>query len=90
MLIQAIVGLINLIIKAIGFVIGSAINLLPKSPFVTIINQLNISGQEINKMLQYINSVFDIPLIITILNIWLASIVIYYLSSIILKWVKAL
>lgn len=90
MLVSAIVGLINLIIKAVGFTIGLVISILPQSPFVAIMNQLNLGGGTVGTMLGYINSILDIPLIITIFNIWLVSVMLYYTISIVLKWVKAL
>lgn len=89
MLIQAIVSLINLIIKALGFTLTSLVNLLPVSPFNSIINQLNVNTEASN-WLSYLNTVFDIPFVITVLNIWIVAIVSYYIVSIVLKWVKAL
>lgn len=56
---------------------------LPSSPFQTVINTIsNIP------YLQYLNWFFPVSECIAVLEVWLAAIVIYYLYSAIMRWIK--
>lgn len=78
------IDLINWIIKALGSVLSWIINLLPNSPF-TILDNSSVT--------QYLSGLsWFIPFqqIISILEAWLAAIVIYYLYSAIMRWIKVI
>lgn len=79
-----IIGLINLIIKALGTVLNLLFSILPPSPF-----QL-ISNTEVGSFLDGLAWVIPIPQIIAITQAWLIAIGAYYLIQIVLRWVKAI
>lgn len=56
---------------------------LPASPFQTVTNAI----MEI-PYLQYLNWFFPVTECIAVLEVWLSAIVIYYLYSAIMRWIK--
>ena len=59
------------------------INLLPTSPFRNFINSWNPP-----EYLGWLNWFFPVSEVIGVLSIWLASITVFYLYSIIMRWIK--
>lgn len=57
--------------------------LLPLSPFRSFID-----SWQAPQYLGWLNWFFPVSTIITILNLWLAAIALFYLYSIIMRWVK--
>lgn len=83
-MVNFIIGLINLIIKALGSVLGFIFSILPKSPFKYIDNT------PIAKFLPTLNFFIPVNEIVVISEIWLLAIGTYYLYHIILRWIKAI
>lgn len=61
------------------------ISVLPKSPVQQFLNSFNDLPY-----LQYLNWFIPISSIIVVLEAWLVAIAIFYLYSLILRWVKAI
>lgn len=80
-MINALVWLINQLIKALGKVGEMMVNILPPSPFLVVEN-IEIP------YLKYLNWVIPIDEIIVITMYWLSAIVVYYIVQVILRWVK--
>lgn len=83
-MVDFIIKLINLIIKALGTVLGWIFSLLPPSPFQIIDNS---SVQEYLGNLAWI---VPFSQILSILELWLSAVALYYIASIVLRWVKAI
>ena len=79
-----LIGIINGIIKCIGIALVWVFNLLPSSPFTVIDNS------SVSEYLPSINWIFPFDKVIAILELWLASILIYYAYNIVLRWFKAI
>lgn len=73
------------ITSAIYSLLQNAIDILPDSPF-TYLAQV----PEVYQVLKYINWLFPIDFFLSSMAAWLSAISIYYLISIILRWVKAI
>lgn len=82
-MIAALVDLINLIIKAVGIVITTIINILPTSPFL-LVEDIELP------YLSELNWVIPFNLFLSILGYWISAIAIYYGVQIILRWVKVI
>lgn len=80
-LINALVWLINQLIKAIGKIGEMMVNILPSSPFI-LVERIEIP------YLNYLNWIIPIEEMIVILGYWLSAIVVYYVVQVILRWVK--
>jgi hypothetical protein len=74
----------NAIGKAIQQAMLSVINLLPDSPFKLIDNS------PVKDLLPYINFFIPFDFVIATLELWLSAITIYYIYSVVLRWVKAI
>jgi len=83
-MINFLVSFINLIIKALGSVLSFVLSILPNSPFQS------ISNSPISSFMGTINYFFPVSEMITIGELWLVSIGIFYLYQIVLRWVKAI
>lgn len=83
-MVDFIIGLINLIIKALGAVLGTIFSILPKSPFSM------ISNTPIAEFLPTLNFFIPVAEIIAIGQAWLLVIGAYYLYQIVLRWIKAI
>lgn len=59
-------------------------NILPDSPFKMLDNT------PIKPYLQYINWVIPIDFMINVLSLWLSAIAVYYVWSVLLRWLKAI
>jgi hypothetical protein len=78
------IGLVNLIIKAIGAVLQGVSLILPSSPFTILDNS------PIAEYLPTLNYFIPVNSIISILELWLTAVSVYYVSQIILRWLKAI
>lgn len=77
----------NIINGAIGWLkdmVVKAIDLLPDSPF-----QITIPDY-VHTIIGYVNYFVPIGQMITILTGWTACIIIYYVASLLLRWIKAI
>lgn len=77
----------DIINGAIGWVkdiVVKAIDLLPDSPF-------NIPVPDyVHNIIGYVNYFVPVGQMVTILTAWTACIIIYYVSSLLLRWIKAI
>ena len=65
--------------------VGLILAFLPNSPFTTVANSIsNIP------YLQYLNWFFPVTECITVLEVWLSAVLIYYVYSAIMRWVKVI
>jgi len=76
-----IVGLINLIIDALGSVASAFLFLLPPSPFKV------LDGIDI-PYLDTLNWVIPIDFMFMVLGYWVGAIAIYYIAQVVLRWLK--
>lgn len=60
------------------------ISVLPDSPFKLLDNS------PIKSLLPYINWFIPFDFVVSTLELWLAAIAVYYIYSVILRWVKAI
>lgn len=82
-MVNFIIGLFNLLIKALGNVATFLINILPTSPFL-VVESLEIP------YLNNLNWILPVDLFLSILGYWVSAIAIYYLVQIVLRWVKVI
>lgn len=83
-MVEFIIKLINLIIKGLGTVLSWVFSLLPSSPFQIIDN---------SPVLEYLGNlawIIPFPQILSILELWVSSIALYYAVSVVLRWLKAI
>lgn len=64
----------------------SVINLFPASPFAPIISSFNNSV--VHTYLSYINFIFPVGTMLSILSLWIAAVATYYIYQLILRWIK--
>ncbi|KJF25602.1 hypothetical protein TZ02_17750 [Clostridium aceticum] len=74
----------NLLIKALGTVLGAIIGLLPSSPFQT------ISNSAVTEYLGMLNWFISVDAMITILTYWTTAIISYYVISTAMRWGKTI
>lgn len=74
----------NAIGKALQQALLWVVNLLPDSPFKLIDNS------PVSDLLPYINFFIPFDFVIATLELWLAAIAVYYIYSVVLRWVKAI
>jgi len=79
-----IIGLLNLLIKALGEVLSFIFAILPSSPFAF------ISNSPISSFLGTINYFIPVSEMILISESWLLCVGSFYLYQIVLRWVKAI
>lgn len=79
-----IIDMINFIIKLLGTVLNGILSILPNSPF-SLINNSSVS-----EYLGGLAWIVPFPQLITILETWLACILVYYTYSIIMRWIKVI
>jgi hypothetical protein len=83
-----IADIINLIIDSLVTAVNALINIFPDSPFKAVIASIRTSYS--SELLGYINYFIPVSEMLAILSVWVTAIVMYYLVSIILRWVKAI
>lgn len=79
-----VIGMCNGLIKALGVVLGLIFAILPPSPFTLIDNS------PIAPYINGMNWILPIDEIIVITETWLTAIGIYYISQIVMRWLKAI
>lgn len=81
---NVIINGLNQIIAQIGGLITSLFNLLPATPFDSIYQYLN------NDFFMYLNWIVPIPEILVFLVSWTTAVSLYYIVSLVLRWIKAI
>lgn len=77
-----IINIINFIIKIFGGIISGILSVLPNSPF-SVFNNSSVS--------EYLSGfAWIVPFgqIISLLELWTAAIIVYYVYQIVLRWLK--
>ena len=70
--------------------IGRAIiNIFPDSPIQTALQEIE-TNETIQQWLRYVNWFIPVHTMLTIFNIWLSAVLIYYVYQIVLRWVKVI
>lgn len=81
---NVIVKAINYIVSQIGGLITMLFNLLPATPFESIYQYLN------NDFFMNLNWIVPIPEILVFLVSWTSAVSLYYVISVVLRWIKAI
>lgn len=79
-MLDALMSWMSNLIQNLG---NTILNFLPASPFREFIN-----GWTAPSYLGWLNWFFPVSQIITILTLWLGAITLFYLYSIVMRWVK--
>lgn len=83
-MLESIIVLCNGIIQTLGWLVSLIFSILPPSPFKM------ISNSPIAEYLPTLNFFIPIAEIISITQVWLAAVGVYYLYQIVLRWIKAI
>lgn len=78
------ISFINLIILGFGSIVKLLFSVLPPSPFRL------LDSSAISEHLATLNYFVPISSMITASELWLASISVYYLYQIVMRWIKAI
>ena len=89
MIIGLLFSFINKIIEILGFVLSGIINLLPKSPFQSILETINVNSV-MSQYLSSLNWIIPVTEIMAILQAWTIAIAVFYIYAVILRWIKIL
>jgi hypothetical protein len=81
---NVIVKALNYLISQIGGFITIIFNLLPETPFNSVYQYLN------NDFFMNLNWIIPIPEILTFLVSWTSAVSLYYVISVVLRWIKAI
>lgn len=68
--------------------LNAVVLLLPDSPFIFL--ESNYIPEEVRNILPYVNWFIPVGTIVTIVEVWLSAVIIYYAYQAILRWVKAI
>lgn len=79
-----IVGILNVLIKALGTVLSWVFNLFPPSPFQA------VDSSPVSQYLGGLAWVLPINQIVAILEVWIACIGVYFMYSIVARWIKVI
>lgn len=77
-----IIDILNWIIKLLGIVLSGILSVLPNSPFAL------IDSSSVSEYLASLSWIIPFPQIIALLEAWVASILVYYTYSVIMRWIK--
>lgn len=73
---------LQFLINALGAVLSAIVGLLPKSPFQFVANS------QFSDLLAKINYFIPIYEFISILELWVVAVGVYYLYSVVARWLK--
>ncbi|MEG0614618.1 MAG: hypothetical protein RR540_02590 [Oscillospiraceae bacterium] len=77
----------NTFFDYIDELLGSVLFFLPSSPFI---NVLPLMDSNFSVWFAWLNWLFPIATFVSIAEVWLSAIGIYYIGSVALRWVKAI
>lgn len=84
MFFKGLAAFLQVLINVLGTVLGGLVGLLPKSPFHF------VSNSQFGDLLAKINYFVPIYEFISILELWIVAVGLYYLYSIVARWLKAI
>lgn len=84
MLWNLLVKFVNFLISSLGQLLGILFSILPNSPF------RHISNMEVSDYIKGLMWIVPIGQMLSIFQLWLVAIAIYYVTMVLLRWVKAL
>lgn len=76
--------MLETISNAIDSVLLAVLNLLPDSPF-----EFLTKNAQIYNILRYVNWFLPVQQMIAVAEAWLAAVAVYFIYSIVLRWIKA-
>ncbi|MCC0701286.1 hypothetical protein KGF42_18415 [Clostridioides sp. ZZV15-6383] len=79
-----VTNVINFIISALAGVINFVFSFLPNSPFLN----LNKVDSDVLSYLPYVSYFFPVKLMFATLTAWLACMLIYFIYSVVMRWIK--
>lgn len=80
-----LVFIINTVIWLFGKVLNIIFGFLPNSPFIAISRSMEFS---IGKYMGYLSWLIPIKSILSVLVAWLGCMLLYYLYSVVMRWIK--
>ncbi|WP_131009554.1 hypothetical protein [Clostridioides difficile] len=83
-ILNAVANIINFIINAFASVINFVLSVFPDSPFLNF--DIKVFG--VYKYLQYLAWLIPIKLILSTFVAWLSCMLIYYVYSVVSRWIK--
>jgi len=84
-MLDIVVTILNDLIRGLGAILGFLISVLPNSPFQSIIDSSVVSDY-----LGGLAWVIPFPALLSVFTAWAGCMALYYLYSIVLRWVKAI
>lgn len=82
---NALVYIINVIIWLFAAVLKLVLSILPNSPFLSLSSTYDIS---VGKYMPYLSWFLPIKSMLGILIAWLGCMLIYYIYSVVMRWIK--
>lgn len=82
---NCLVFVINTVIWLFAKVLSLIFGLLPNSPFINISRSFDVS---IGKYMGYLSWLIPIKSILSILALWLGCMLVYYVYSVVMRWIK--
>lgn len=80
---NCIVYILNTVIWLFAKVLSLIFSILPNSPFLKLSNNFGIS-----EYMPYLSWLLPIKFMIGILAVWLSAMSIYYIYSVVMRWIK--
>ena len=85
-LMNGITWIFNFILRLVGMALGVILSFLPNSPFKGIIEWVN--GLGIKEYLSYLAWLVPVKMIVGITAVWVTAVSIYFIYSVIMRWIK--
>lgn len=84
MIADILITVLNYIIAGFAYIANGILAVLPNSPFQM------ISNSGVAEYLGYLNWIIPVETLLTIAFYWVTAIAVYYLYSVILRWIKVI
>lgn len=82
---NALVFVLNTVIWLFASVLNIVFSILPNSPFLDLSTTYDLT---IHKYMGYLSWLLPIKQIISILFVWLGCMLVYYVYSVVMRWIK--
>lgn len=77
-------NVINFVISALASVINLVLSVLPDSPFL----DLNFFDSDVFNYIPYLSYLFPLASMFATFSAWLVCMLVYYIYSIVMRWIK--